>query len=60
MTAVPNSQPDPGAEVQSGYLPFSQTCCVHTVNNVSVFAAGTARFNTFIDNTGILRDHGRG
>lgn len=51
--AVPNPQRDPGAELQTGNLPDNQTNCVHTVEDVSVFAfgPGAARFNAFLDNT---------
>lgn len=38
--AVPNPERDPEAEVQTGNLPLDQTSCVHTVEDVSVFASG--------------------
>ncbi|QSB14684.1 alkaline phosphatase [Natronosporangium hydrolyticum] len=51
--AVDNPERDPDAELQVGNLPFNQTNCVHTVEDVSVFASGpgAARFNAFLDNT---------
>jgi alkaline phosphatase len=54
--AVPNPTHDPGALVQIGNLPYSQTNCVHTVEDVGVFASGpgAARFNAFLDNTEIF------
>lgn len=54
--AVDNPNRDPGAELQTGNLPFNQTNCVHTVEDVSVFATGpgAARFNAFLDNTEIF------
>jgi alkaline phosphatase len=54
--AVDNPNRDPGAELQTGNLPFNQTNCVHTVEDVSVFASGpgAARFNAFLDNTEIF------
>ncbi|MGW2770779.1 alkaline phosphatase [Streptomyces sp. NPDC001275] len=54
--AVPNPNKDPDAEVQTGNLPHDQTNCVHTVEDVSVFASGPGadRFNAFQDNTEIF------
>ncbi|HYO43444.1 MAG TPA: alkaline phosphatase [Candidatus Limnocylindrales bacterium] len=51
--AVDNPARDPGALVQVGNLPYSQTNCVHTVEDVAVYASGpgAARFNAFQDNT---------
>ncbi len=51
--AVDNPDRDPGAELQTGNLPFDQTNCVHTVEDVSVFASGpgSAGFNALLDNT---------
>lgn len=51
--AVPNPARDPAAELQTGNLPFDQTSCVHTVEDVSVYASGpgATRFNAFLDNT---------
>ncbi|WP_103500229.1 alkaline phosphatase, partial [Streptomyces sp. SM14] len=51
--AVPNPERDPDAELQTGNLPPDQTNCVHTVEDVSVFASGVGaeRFNAFQDNT---------
>ncbi|MGH3520610.1 MAG: alkaline phosphatase [Haloechinothrix sp.] len=54
--AVPNPQHDPGAELQTGNLPYEQTNCVHTVEDVSIVAsgAGAARFARFLDNTEVF------
>jgi alkaline phosphatase len=54
--AVPNPERDPDAEVQIGNLPLEQTSCVHTVEDVSVFASGpgAAGFNAVLDNTEIF------
>ncbi|NJQ08195.1 alkaline phosphatase [Streptomyces lonarensis] len=51
--AVPNPERDGEAELQVGNLPPDQTNCVHTVEDVSVFASGVGaeRFNAFQDNT---------
>jgi alkaline phosphatase len=51
--AVDNPARDPGALVQVGNLPYNQSNCVHTVEDVAVFASGpgAARFNDFQDNT---------
>lgn len=51
--AVDNPDRDPGAELQIGNLPVNQTNCVHTVEDVGVFASGpgAARFNAVQDNT---------
>ncbi|ASW57330.1 alkaline phosphatase [Plantactinospora sp. KBS50] len=54
--AVANPGNDPGAELQTGNLPFDQTNCVHTVEDVSVVASGPGahRFNGFLDNTEVF------
>ena len=54
--AVDNPDRDPGALLQIGNLPYNQTNCVHTVEDVSVFASGpgASRFNAFLDNTEIF------
>lgn len=54
--AVPNPNRDPGAQVQIGNLPYAQNNCVHTVEDVNVFASGPGaqRFNAFQDNTEIF------
>jgi hypothetical protein len=54
--AVPNPAHDPGAELQTGNLPFNQTNCVDTVEDVSIFAWGLAWacFNAFLDNTEVF------
>lgn len=54
--AVANPNRDAGALVQIGNLPYNQSNCVHTVEDVSVFASGpgAARFNAFQDNTEIF------
>jgi alkaline phosphatase len=54
--AVDNPADDAGAELQSGNLPFNQTNCVHTVEDVSIVAAGPGahRFNAFMDNTEVF------
>lgn len=51
--AVDNPQRDPGALEQIGNLPYIQTNCVHTVEDVGVSASGpgASRFNAFLDNT---------
>jgi alkaline phosphatase len=51
--AVDNPARDPGAQVQVGNLPYGQSNCVHTVDDVAVYASGpgAARFNAFQDNT---------
>lgn len=52
--ASPTSpQRDPAAVLQVGNLPEGSTTCVHTVEDVNVFAygPGAARFNGFLDNT---------
>lgn len=41
--AVDNPDRDPDALVQIGNLPYNQTNCVHTVEDVPVFASGWAR-----------------
>lgn len=54
--AVPNPAHDAGALVQIGNLPYNQTNCVHTVEDVGIFASGpgAARFNAFLDNTEVF------
>jgi len=54
--ATANPARDPGAMLQIGNLPYSQTNCVHTAEDVAVFASGigAARFNAFLDNTEIF------
>ncbi|MFG2045769.1 alkaline phosphatase [Dactylosporangium sp. NPDC048998] len=54
--AVANPAHDPGAELQTGNLPFDQTNCVHTVEDVSIVASGPGaqRFNAFLDNTEVF------
>ncbi|WP_166345454.1 alkaline phosphatase [Phytoactinopolyspora limicola] len=54
--AVDNPERDPGAELQIGNLPLGSTNCVHTVEDVSIFASGpgAARFNAFLDNTEVF------
>jgi alkaline phosphatase len=54
--AVDNPDRDPGAELQVGNLPLNQTNCVHTVEDVGVFASGPGaeRFNAVQDNTEIF------
>lgn len=54
--AVPNPAHDPGALVQIGNLPYNQTNCVHTVEDVGIVASGpgAARFNAFLDNTEVF------
>jgi len=54
--AVPNPNKDGGAELQIGNLPFTETNCVHTVEDVSIAALGpgAARFNGVLDNTEVF------
>ncbi|MDV6011456.1 alkaline phosphatase [Haloechinothrix sp. LS1_15] len=54
--AVDNPERDPDAELQTGNLPLTQTNCVHTVEDVPIFASGpgAARFNAFLDNTEVF------
>jgi alkaline phosphatase len=54
--AFDNPDRDPGAQIQIGNLPYVQTNCVHTVEDVGVFASGpgAARFNAVQDNTEIF------
>ncbi|MGJ7441145.1 alkaline phosphatase [Aquipuribacter sp. MA13-6] len=54
--AVDNPARDPGALVQIGNLPYNQTNCVHTVEDVYVIAsgAGAAKFNGVLDNTEVF------
>ncbi|MEV6816033.1 alkaline phosphatase [Micromonospora sp. NPDC051296] len=51
-----NPARDPGAELQTGNLPFDQTNCVHTVEDVAIVASGPGaqRFNGFLDNTEVF------
>lgn len=51
--AVANPAHDAGAELQQGNLPFTETNCVHCVDDVSVMATGpgSERFYGFMDNT---------
>jgi alkaline phosphatase len=55
-TVVPNPAHDPGALLQVGNLPYNQTNCVHTVEDVGIFASGpgASRFNAFLDNTEVF------
>ncbi len=54
--AVPNPERDPDAELQTGNLPFDQTNCVHTVDDVVIYASGpgAARFGGLLDNTEVF------
>ncbi|QSB06133.1 alkaline phosphatase [Natronoglycomyces albus] len=54
--AVPNPERDPDSPLQQGNLPLNQTNCVHTVDDVPLFASGpgSARFNSFLDNTEVF------
>lgn len=54
--AVPNPSYDPGADLQTGNLPVTQTNCVHTVEDVPIFASGpgASLFNRFLDNTEVF------
>lgn len=54
--AVDNPERDPDAQVQIGNLPYDQTNCVHTVQDVYVMAsgAGSDRFNGVLDNTDVF------
>jgi alkaline phosphatase len=54
--AVPNPNRDPDAELQTGNLPFDQTNCVHTVDDVVIYASGpgAARFGGLLDNTEVF------
>jgi alkaline phosphatase len=54
--AVDNPDRDPDALLQIGNLPYNQTNCVHTVEDVAVVASGpgASRFNAFLDNTEIF------
>lgn len=55
-TAVDNPERDPDALVQIGNLPYEETNCVHTVEDVSIVASGpgAARFNAVLDNTEVF------
>lgn len=54
--AVPNPKRDAGAELQQGNLPYTETNCVHCVDDVSIFATGPGaeRFTGFLDNTEVF------
>lgn len=54
--AVDNPERDPDAVLQVGNLPLRATSCVHTVEDVSVFASGpgAAGFNAVLDNTEVF------
>ena len=54
--AVPNPSRDAGAELQTGNLPFAETNCVHTVEDVGIWASGPGaeRFNALLDNTEVF------
>lgn len=54
--AVDNPDHDPGAELQTGNLPFGETTCVHCVDDVSIVASGPGaeRFNAVLDNTEVF------
>lgn len=54
--AVPNPARDPDALVQIGNLPYEQTSCVHTVEDVYVIASGpgSSPFNGVLDNTDVF------
>ncbi|WP_168581478.1 alkaline phosphatase [Gephyromycinifex aptenodytis] len=54
--AVDNPKRDPGALVQVGNLPYKQSNCVHTVEDVSIVASGhgSERFNGVLDNTEVF------
>ncbi len=55
-TAVANPAKDGGSALQTGNLDFSQTNCVHTVEDVPIMASGpgAARFNGVLDNTEVF------
>jgi alkaline phosphatase len=54
--AVDTPADDPGAELQTGNLPFTETNCVHTVEDVAIVASGpgSERFNRVLDNTEVF------
>lgn len=54
--AVPNPERDPDALVQIGNLPLNQTNCVHTVEDVPIFASGpgASGFAAVLDNTEVF------
>ncbi|WP_432562512.1 alkaline phosphatase [Kineococcus sp. SYSU DK003] len=54
--AFPNPDRDPGAVVQIGNLPLDETNCVHTVEDVSIFASGPGAqaFGKLLDNTEVF------
>ncbi len=54
--AVDNPERDPDAVLQIGNLPLNQTNCVHTVEDVPVFASGPRAdgFNAVLDNTEVF------
>lgn len=55
-TAVPNPAKDADAELQVGNLPFNETNCVHTVEDVGISALGpgAAHYNGVLDNTEVF------
>ncbi|NAZ75582.1 alkaline phosphatase, partial [Kineococcus sp. T13] len=54
--AFPNPERDPGSVLQIGNLPLEETNCVHTVEDVSIFASGpgSERFAKLLDNTEVF------
>jgi len=54
--AVPNPERDQEADLQTGNLPFDQTNCVHTVEDVVIYASGPGanRFAGLLDNTEVF------
>jgi alkaline phosphatase len=52
----PNPEKAPEGEMQTGNLPFNQTNCVHTVDDVTIYASGpgAARFRGLLDNTEVF------
>ncbi|MFJ3959133.1 alkaline phosphatase [Arthrobacter sp. NPDC090010] len=54
--AVPNPAHQPGGELQQGNLPYTETNCVHCVDDVALVASGpgSADFNRFHDNTEVF------
>lgn len=54
--AVPNPERDGDSELQQGNLPVNQSNCVHTVEDVPIFASGPGadKFNAFVDNTEVF------
>jgi len=55
-TAQPNPELAPDAELQIGNLDPTQTNCVHTVDDIAIFAAGPSaqRFAGLLDNTEVF------